>query len=63
MSKPIQFPEQRQKAPGRESKMHPQPEIIRKSYKGSAKLRNKIALITGADSGIVRSVALHFSSL
>ena len=61
MAKPKQFPEQRQKQPGIESKMQPQPEIIRKNYKGSFKLKGKIALITGADSGIGRSVAVHFA--
>lgn len=61
MSKPKEFPEQDQDQPGKENKMHPQPEIIRKNYKGSEKLRGKIALITGGDSGIGRSVAVHFA--
>lgn len=42
--------------------MHPQPEVIRKNYKGSQKLKGKVALITGADSGIGRSVAIHFAA-
>lgn len=62
MSKPKKFPEQGQKRqPGREHKMHPEPEIIRKNYKGSGKLLNKKAVITGGDSGIGRAVAVHFA--
>ncbi|MGK7391625.1 MAG: SDR family oxidoreductase [Candidatus Cyclobacteriaceae bacterium M2_1C_046] len=62
MSKPKEFPEQEQKRhPGREYKMDPQPEVIRKNYKGSEKLKNKKAVITGGDSGIGRSVAVHFA--
>jgi len=62
MEKPKSFPPQHQsQQPGKENKMHPQPEYIRKNYKGSDKLKDKIALITGGDSGIGRSVAVHFA--
>ena len=37
------------------------PEIIRDSYLGSQKLKNKKALITGGDSGIGQAVAVHFA--
>ncbi|MES2478676.1 MAG: SDR family oxidoreductase [Bacteroidota bacterium] len=55
------FPPQTQKRPGKESAMSPQPEYIRDDYKGSEKLSEKVALITGGDSGIGRSVAVHFA--
>jgi NAD(P)-dependent dehydrogenase (short-subunit alcohol dehydrogenase family) len=41
--------------------MEVKPEYIRQNYKGSEKLINRVALITGSDSGIGRSVAIHFA--
>jgi NAD(P)-dependent dehydrogenase (short-subunit alcohol dehydrogenase family) len=55
------MPEQKQPRPGIESEMKPRPEFIAPHYRGSAKLHNKAAIITGGDSGIGRSIAVLYA--
>ena len=55
------FPEQRQQPMGSEAEMQPVADHGEQTYKGSGRLEGKRALITGADSGIGRAVALAFA--
>lgn len=55
------FPEQQQPIPGSTAAMDPVPDHGEQSYRGSGRLQGKKALITGADSGIGRAVAIAFA--
>lgn len=56
-----EFPAQRQPEPGLDRKMKPEPDHGEKSYVGFSRLEGRKALITGADSGIGRAVAIAFA--
>ncbi|KMJ58133.1 dehydrogenase [Bacillus sp. LL01] len=59
---PINFPEQRQlQHPGLEKFMVPKPIIENPNYKGSDKLKGKVALITAGDSGIGAATAISYA--
>jgi NAD(P)-dependent dehydrogenase (short-subunit alcohol dehydrogenase family) len=52
---------QQQEVPGVQSEMDPVPDCGEQSYRGSGKLTDKVAVITGGDSGIGRAVAIAYA--
>lgn len=61
MSETTLPPQHQDSRPGREYAMTPEPVYISEGYAAAGKLRGRIAIITGADSGIGRAVAVHFA--
>lgn len=58
---PNQFDPKLTSNPGSEHEMADKPDHGEQSYKGLGRLKDKVALITGADSGIGRAVAIAFA--
>lgn len=55
------FPRQHQQRPGIEAEIKPQPRYEAPQYRAAEKLKDKVALITGGDSGIGRAVAVLYA--
>ena len=59
--KKLQPAQKQRHQPGREYKMRPRPKAVDEDQRGSQKLQDKAAIITGGDSGIGRAVAVAFA--
>ena len=60
-SKPDIPPQHQGHQPGSEAEMTPRPQAEGRNYRGSGKLKGKVAIVTGGDSGIGRATSIAFT--
>ncbi len=61
MAQKLQPPQHQERKPGLRKPMAPEPQVDDPNYRGSQKLKDKVALITGGDSGIGSAVAIAYA--
>src|SRR5947209_876703 len=57
------FPQQEQAHPGSERDMSPRPDYGEETYRGLGRLKGRIAVVTGADSGIGRAFRVNIEAM